>query len=357
MAEFTKAQLQEIERERIYWTERRHQLLAEMEQDERKLVERLTAYYKREAAAIKREIAAFYAEYGKDNVIEYRMLKQVLSPEDLTLLMERMDDFAKKYPQFAYLMPVRESIYKLDRLQGLQYSILVQELEIGAIEQKEFDRHLRQYAMESANLAAEELGFGTKFYAINAQIVTDVVTERWSNAENFSARIWAYREKLAATLNTDIAQGFARGMKYDDLARMLMDYLNEGEKERKNAMRLVFTEGTFIFNEANAQVNEQEYEFYQLSPVSESWSMNHSHIAPCDICRGIADNQKKEPVRFSERVPGENFPPLHPRCRCSFEIVVPDQDDWIERYVAKHGGDYIQERDRPDLNYLHPKGT
>ena len=42
-----------------------------------------------------------------------------------------MDEFEKKYPEYADLMPIRESIYKLNRLEGLQQSIRLQQRELG----------------------------------------------------------------------------------------------------------------------------------------------------------------------------------------------------------------------------------
>ena len=44
----------------------------------------------------------YYQEYGKNNVIEYRKLMEALSDEDKRLLIEQMDEFAKKYPQYAH---------------------------------------------------------------------------------------------------------------------------------------------------------------------------------------------------------------------------------------------------------------
>ena len=93
-----------------YWRERRDEFLAQLEKDESALRKRLEKVYASEAAKLDRLIAAYYAQYGEDKVIEYRRLLQSISAEDRTLLMERMDEFARKYPQYADLMPVRESI-------------------------------------------------------------------------------------------------------------------------------------------------------------------------------------------------------------------------------------------------------
>lgn len=328
-----------------YWQARRFQLLEQMETDEKKLNSKLAKIYKSQESRLRREIALYYAEYGMNNVVEYRNLLASLSDADRDLLMQRMEEFAKKYPQYAHLMPIRESIYKLDRLEGLQYSIWIQQMEIGAIEQEQLTAHFESYAQRSANLAAEELGFGTNFYAINDHIITTTVGANWAQGENFSARIWENREKLAAYLSDDIAKGFARGLNYEKLSNMLIDRFDNVSK--RDAMRLIYTEGTFIFNEAQAQVHEQEFEFYQYSTCTDP--------KVCDVCRDIENAQKSLPVAFKDRRPGVNFPPLHPNCRCSYTVYVPDWDSWIEEQVARAGGDYIQERDRPDLNYLHPE--
>lgn len=314
-------------RDREYWQNRRFQLLDQMEADEKKLNARLAEVYAKQEALLKREIAAYYAEYGQNKVIEYRNLLASLSDDDRRLLMEKMDDFAKKYPQYAHLMPVRESIYRLDRLEGLQYSIWLQQMEVGAIEQAELTAHFESYAQKSANLAAEELGFGSNFYAINSQVVTATVGAAWSQGENFSQRIWANREKLAALLNDDIAKGFARGMKYEELAKMVMERFDGVSK--RDAMRLIYTEGTFIFNEAQAQVHERDFEYYQLSTITDPKT--------CEVCKGVERAQKANPMPFKDRKPGVNFPPMHPNCRCSYTVYVSDWDAWIEEQVAKAG--------------------
>ena len=41
----------------------------------------------------------------------------------------------------------------------------------------------------------------------------------------------------------------------------------------------------------------------------------------CDICRGLSG----ERFKIAERVPGLNFPPMHPWCRCFFDPVIPEK--------------------------------
>lgn len=61
----------------------------------------------------------------------------------------------------------------------------------------------------------------------------------------------------------------------------------------------------------------------------------------CSICSSIA----KEKFNIKDRKPGVNFPPLHPWCRCTFEIVVDDWNKWMDDYVKRHksSGEYLKD--------------
>lgn len=238
--------------------------------------------------------------------------------------MERMDDFAEKYPQYADLMPVRESIYKLDRLQGLQYSVFMTEAEIAGYTNGQIEAYLMRLSQQGLNYGMETLGFGKNFYSINDDIVRQFVDVPWCNGENFSTRIWNDTQKLAQYLNQDLAQGFARGDSYDRLVRNIRQRFSR--VNRKDAYRLIYTEGTYVMAESSMQPFTEDFEQYRLSPVLDGRT--------CPICRGL----REQVFLISERQPGVNFPPIHPWCRCSWEIVVDDWDKWMDEYVAKHGG-------------------
>lgn len=312
-----------------YWRERRDEFLAQLEADEAALRSRLEKVYASEAAKLDKLIAAYYAKYGEDKVIEYRRLLQSISDEDRTLLMERVDEFARKYPQYADLMPVRESIYRLNELEAIQMQIRIQQCEIGAIEQAELEQHFNEQARRAANIAAEEMGFGKDFYRYDSEVVKATVGAAWASGEDFSSRIWANREKLAAYLNDDFSKLIARGVSYDEISRELRERL--GHSGTRTAMRLVYTEGTFLFNEAQARVHEQDFECYAISCIHDGKA--------CEVCRGLEAYQKQHPARLSERKPGTNFPPMHPWCRCSYTVEVEDWDKWIDDYVQNRGGD------------------
>ena len=294
-----------------YWAKRQKQLKESAEKEEARIKKRLSSFYDEELKRLEKEIAAYYQDYGEDNVIAYRNLLQSLSNEDRALLMKRMDEFAEKYPQYADLMPVRESIYKLDRLQGLQYSVSMSEANIAGYTAEQIQVYETSLAHKGLNYAMETLGFGKNFYAINSDIVKSFVNVPWCNGENFSTRIWNDTQKLAQYLNQDLAQGFARGDSYDRLVRQIRQRFSR--VNRRDAYRLVYTEGTYVMAESSMQPFTEDFSQYRISTVEDG--------RVCQICRAMSEKVFEIP----ERQPGTNFPPFHPWCVIpDTKIIAPD---------------------------------
>lgn len=295
-----------------YWAERQKQLTAQLEKDEKKLDKKLAKSYNVQQTRLEREISAFYQTYGQDDVIEYRTLMERISDADRTLLIENMDGFAKKYPEYEHLMPVRENIYKLNRLEGLQQSIYVQQMELGALEQKEIETHLKKAAEKGIDLAGERMGFGKNFHTLNTDTVARTINAKWVNNENFSDRIWGNRKKLAEYLNTDFAQAAARGASYEsiraDMAKKFHDI------SRRRMKDLIYTEGSYVMNESSIAGFEDNYEEYTFDCLNDSRS--------CEKCRGLHG----QTFKIKDRKPGVNFSPMHTKCRCTFLVVIAGED-------------------------------
>lgn len=302
-----------------YWEQRTNQLNKALEKDEERLKRRLVNYYRREAKRLDKEIASFYQRYGENNIIEYRKLLQQMSSDDIQLLYEDMDEFARKYPQYSHLMPTRANIYKLTRLEGLQQSVYMAQLRLGAITDIELTAHLKKQAKRYGRAA--DTANGKVFNMINEQTVKGFVNTEWSNGKNFSQRIWDNAQKLADTLNTELAQGFARGEAYEKLTKQITDKFET--VSRNNAYRLIYTEGTYVMNESSIQGFSEDFEQYEYSIVEDGHA--------CPICTAL--NGKV--FNIKDRVPGVNFPPMHPWCRCTFKIHVDDWSEWLKSQSNK----------------------
>lgn len=309
-----------------YWSKRLQELDVSLSKDEKQLFSELSKYYEQEYAALDKEIAAYYAKYGEENVIAFRTLLLELPDADKQLLLQNMDEFAKQYPEFADLLPVRESIYKLNRLEGLQTSIVLQQLKIGAIEQSKFREHFEKQVLKYANYAAEQLGFGTNFYRIDSEMLQVVIGNPWCNGKDFSERIWANREALAQTLQNEIANGLIRGEDYKTMSRILQQKFEN--TSQKQAERLVFTEDTYLSNEAKIRPFERNaaYTHYEYLCVEDHRT--------CETCRALSG----QTFKISKRNAGLNFPPMHPWCRCTVMPVVEDLET-IKSRLTSGGND------------------
>lgn len=309
-----------------YWSKRLQELDVSLSKDEKQLFSELSKYYEQEYAALDKEIAAYYAKYGEENVIAFRTLLLELPDADKQLLLQNMDEFAKQYPEFADLLPVRESIYKLNRLEGLQTSSVLQQLKIGAIEQTKFREHFEKQVLKYANYAAEKLGFGTNFYRIDSEMLQVVIGNPWCNGKDFSERIWANREALAQTLQNEIANGLIRGEDYKTMSRILQQKFEN--TSQKQAERLVFTEDTYLSNEAKIRPFERNaaYTHYEYLCVEDHRT--------CETCRALSG----QTFEISKRNAGLNFPPMHPWCRCTVMPVVEDLE-MIKSRLTSGGND------------------
>lgn len=280
---------------------------------------RLEKEYKRTAKELEKEIASYFQRYGKDNVIEFRTMMQDLPKADRDLLFKDMEAFALKYPEHADKLPVRESIYKLNRLQGLHYSTEMKLLELGAIEQQELEKHLEKtYGKRYAEMM-HELGIGHSFLAVNDEVMKSTLYARWVNGGNFSDRIWDNKQRLLEQLRTRYRDGLARGDNYSKLTKEIIERLDVGSSD---ARRLVWTEASFVLNQAHTHAYQNAgVEEYEISAI-----MDHK-TSP--ICREMDGKV----FRFDEMEVGTNFPPFHPYCRTTFIGVLEERDE--EREILR----------------------
>ncbi|MDE0582230.1 minor capsid protein [Planococcus sp. A6] len=295
---------------RNYWDKRMSQLLDAQDKKDLKFTRKMAKEYDRTAAAIDKDIAAYYAKYAVEDVIEYRKLVERLSKDERDLLYKNYDAFAEKYPEYKSLMPIRESIYRLNRLEGLQISIQQHLLDLGAIEQEEFRKHLTA-AIETGYLSTmRDLQNSTSFFGLNSAVLEKTLNSRWVNEENFSDRIWGNKQKLVRSLNSEVRDAFIRGEGYAAMTKIIQNRTGVGKYAAK---RLVMTESAFMMTQANGQAFMDEGILrYGCSAVGDSKTS--------EFCQNIDGKE----FLFKEAKVGINYPPFHSFCRTT---VYPVEND------------------------------
>lgn len=297
------------------YTDTLNGLQRDLEKGEEALKKKLSRLYDSESKKLEKEIAYYYQTYGRDNVLEYRDMMKRLIKEEATMLYEDVDNFFRLHPEYASLRPVRESIYKLNRLEGLQLSIMKQQLGLSSEEAALIGDHLLSYTISTYEGVQGLIPFnqfdGRAAKQVGQKIIQDT---------DFEKRLLANREKLADYLNNDIAKGIARGDSYDKLSKQICDRFDG--VSRRSTYRLLYTEGTRMFNRANSEA-------FAEAGINQYRYCTAGDNRVCSDCKALEGNV----YNILEARDGTNYPPMHPWCRCHTEPAV-DWDKWLSDRIA-----------------------
>ena len=297
------------------YTNTLNELQRDLEKGEEALKKKLSRLYDSESKKLEKEIAYYFQEYGRDNVLEYRKMMQQLTKEEATMLYEDTDNFFRLHPEHVALRPVRESIYKLNRLEGLQLSIMKQQLGLSSEEAALIGDHLLSYTISTYEGVQGLIPFNQFDGRAAKQVGQKII-----NDTDFEKRLLANREKLADYLNNDIAKGIARGDSYDKLSKQICDRFDG--VSRRSAYRLLYTEGTRMFNRANSEAfAEVGINQYRYCTAGDN--------RVCSDCKALDGNV----YDISEASEGINYPPMHPWCRSHTDPAV-DWDKWLDDRIA-----------------------
>ena len=301
-----------------YWHQRQTLADAAMEKDERALSVRVHNAYESELRRLNREIAEYYQRYGENGVLEYRRLMETMDPKDRELLIRDCDEFLRQHPDMQSIVDVRKSIYKLNRLEGLQASARLHLYQATGDVVHRIDNHIMRQSLRGANTAAEAMGFGRAFYSMDSDAVRRFVDTAWTGDASYSQRIWDNTETLASYVAQDMSKALARGDSYQRIAKALEKRFVD--VPQSSLMRLVYTEGTYVSRMAQVEELKREgFDSYTIEVV-------HDERA-CEECEGVSGST----FRFEDMQVGVNFPPLHPYCRCQIAPAVDDWDAWQAR--------------------------
>ena len=142
----------------------------------------------------------------------------------------------------------------------------------------------------------------TSFARINTELLEHILAQPWLDSD-FSARIWADRDKLLRELKQELSRAFVLGEPLQKTTKRFAERM--GVSERR-AETLVQTESAHMAAQATAKGYEETgVEEYQFDASLD--------LKTCPTC-GAMDGKM---FRVSERETGVNYPPLHPRCRCT----------------------------------------
>ena len=251
--------------------------------------------------------------------------KKLLNKYEIRSFKSGLDEFRKASKGFISLnieqeLDIISRRVRISRLQAMQVSMKSKVASLLNQEQKKLFDHLSNNFTSSYYKDLYELQRITGYKNINSlskDFVNNILNTSWTNdGENFSDRIWKRKDKLLATLDTDLRQGLITGKRPDEITKVISDKL---EVSKSNAKRLVLTESSAIHSQSRKAMYERMgVEKYEVVATLDLRTSN--------ICRDL--DGKVFDVKDYER--GVTAPPYHVYCRST---TVPYYDDDIQAEI------------------------
>ena len=261
---------------------------------------------------IENKIAQLYAKYqqkvtklGIDKIQANKLLRGTEYKEwryDIGKYVEEIEKLKKSNPVEFRKMSVeletlayRSRISRLDNLKaGVDYELIQAG---GKIKGKVTDTLADVYE-DTYTSFVEDLNF--KKGVISSSTIKMALEQEWSGA-NYSSRIWSNIDNLAKAIKNELIVGLNKGINYRTMSQNIA---KKFDTSYKNAERLVRTETAHIQNQATLMgYKDSGVVKYEFLAVLDSRT---SHT--CASLNG-------EVFKTENAMEGENYPPMHPRCR------------------------------------------
>ena len=261
---------------------------------------------------IENKIAQLYAKYqqevtklGVDKIQANKLLRGTEYKEwryDIGKYVEEIEKLKKSNPVEFRKMSVeletlayRSRISRLDSLKaGVDYELIQAGEKIkGKVTDTLTDVYENTYTS-----FVEDLNF--KKGVISSSTIKMALEQEWSGA-NYSSRIWSNIDNLAKAIKNEVIVGLNKGINYRTMSQNIA---KKFDTSYKNAERLVRTETAHIQNQATLMgYKDSGVVKYEFLAVLDSRT---SHT--CASLNG-------EVFKTENAMEGENYPPMHPRCR------------------------------------------
>lgn len=294
---------------KTYWKNRETEQRKHNIQDEAEYQKRIREIYQNMIDEIEKEINGFFGQYAKKEGITMAEAKKRAAKADIEALGRKAAKYVKDKDfsdQANEEMRLYNMTMKVNRLELLKAQIGL-EMVAGFDEmEKYFGKILTDRAVSEFERQAGILG---KTIQNNAKAAKVIVNASFHNA-TYSDRIWMYQDMLKNDLSSLLQTGLIQGQNPRRLATHLRKRFGVSQS---NAERLMITELARVQTEAQKQSFErngfEEYTFLALGTA-------------CPICRALDGKHFK----IKKMMPGENAPPVHPRCRCSISAYEDSED-------------------------------
>lgn len=313
-----------------YWANRMRILEDALLDTGYEYVQNLERQYDKAIRDIETDIAHWYQRFAKNNEISLNDARKLLNSQELEEFKWTVEEYIKYGKENAvngaWIKQLENASARvhISRLEAIKLQ-LQQQAEALAAKQAEAVKGVSEEVYKSSYYhTAFELqkgvGIGWTLHAIDENVIEKVLSRPWTlDKQTFSDRIWANKQALVNTVNTQITQMVMRGAAPDNTIKAIADRFKVSKSQ---AGRLVMTESAAFANEARKDCfKDLDVEKYVIVETLDGKT--------CSLC--VQLDGKVYPM--SEYAIGVTAPPFHPWCRGTTAPYFDDMDDIAERWA------------------------
>ena len=291
-----------------YWRKRAIELAEKQKQEDDDLCLRFHREYERILHELDKELSIFYARYAANESVSMADARRLLRDAELEDFRMSLDEFRDKALAGGFDKELEE-VYlrsRISRLQALQTQVELRMMELFSSQRDVLRDHLQERYTDTyyrtVYAVSQQADVASTFARIDPQTIERILAVPWVGSE-FSSRIWADKDKLTRELMQTLSRGFVRG---DSLDRMTKEFTQRMGVSESRAATLIHTESAHMAAEAAEQgYRETGVQSYRFEAALD--------LKTCAVCGAL--DQREFPL--AEHETGINYPPLHPRCRCT----------------------------------------
>lgn len=300
---------------KAYWVQRAVEVETYLQSQADSIKDGVIKAYERAIKNVNNDIEKTFKAYISTDIPEKearRLMSIADSDKQYEELLELYDETDDKTVKKEILNRINAQSYgaRISRLEGLKRNVYIYFRHVANEAIKE-QKKLYDSAVKTAYYTnifdtAKGLNCGIDFSLVPQRAVNMVLREPW-HGHNYSARVWIHNDRFIQAVGQTIEDGIISGHSVSRMTDKLIDYVKDTAPGgiRTSAETLVRSETAHFMNQGQRMAYEEigikQYRF--VAALSE---------LTCDTC-GNLDGSVFD---TDKAVEGENFPPIHPRCRC-----------------------------------------
>lgn len=300
---------------KAYWVQRAVEVETYLQSQADSVKDGVIKAYERAIKNINNDIEKTFKAYISTDIPEKearRLMSIADSDKQYEELLELYAETDDKTVKKEILNRINAQAYgaRISRLEGLKRNVYIYFRHVANEAIKE-QKKLYDSAVKTAYYTnifdtAQGLNCGIDFSLVPQKAVNKVLSEPW-HGHNYSERVWIHNDRFIQAVGQTIEDGIISGHSVSRMTDKLIDYVKDTAPGgiRTSAETLVRSETAHFMNQGQRMAYEEigikQYRF--VAALSE---------LTCDTC-GNLDGSVFD---TDKAVEGENFPPIHPRCRC-----------------------------------------